>query len=170
MDGLPLVRARPAGHTARRGNLTRARRLMYRLTAAVVMLLTGLALAAPRLKDPPKKTSPLVGQWRLVLMNGSEPGYSMDMEYLADGTAIRLRDKTHSDEYRSRYTTDTSTNPAQLDYLYNEAGKPPALCIFKVEGDTLTICYSTGEDRSRPKEFGQPRTMLQVLKRIKLKD
>jgi uncharacterized protein (TIGR03067 family) len=143
---------------------------VYRRTAAVVVLLAGLALAAPRLKDPPRTASPVVGQWRLVLMNGAEPGYSMDMEYLADGTAIRLRDATHGDEYRSRYRTDTSTNPAQLDYLYAEAGKPPALCIFKLEGDTLTICYSCGEDRSRPKEFGQPRTMLQVLKRIRSKD
>jgi uncharacterized protein (TIGR03067 family) len=143
---------------------------MFRLSAAVMVLLAGLVLAAPRLKDPPKKASPLVGQWRLVLMNGSDPGYSMELEYLADGFAIRLKDKTHDDEYRFRYTIDSSSNPAQLDYLYDEAGKPPALCIFKVEGDTLTICYSCGKDRSRPKEFGQPRTMLQVLERIKSKD
>jgi uncharacterized protein (TIGR03067 family) len=140
---------------------------VYRLTAAAVVFLTGLVLAAPRPKDPPKKLSPLVGQWRLVLMNGSEPGYSLELEYLADGTAIRLRDKTHDDEYRFRYTTDTS---AHLDYRYDEAGMPPTLCIIQVEGDTLTICYSCGEDRSRPKEFGQPHTMVQVLERIRSKD
>jgi hypothetical protein len=59
-----------------------------RLPTAVALLLTGLALAAPGPKDPPKKALSLVRQWRLVLMNGSEPGYRMDLEYLADGTKV----------------------------------------------------------------------------------
>jgi uncharacterized protein (TIGR03067 family) len=140
---------------------------MCRLTTAVVVILAGLTLAAPRLKDPPKQATPVVGKWRLVLMNGNKLASSWNAEYFADGSAVRTNDDARP-EFRWRYRTDTSAVPARLDYLHDH--KPPDLCIFKVEGDTLTVCYSYGEDRSRPKEFGQPSTMELVFKRVKPKD
>jgi uncharacterized protein (TIGR03067 family) len=138
---------------------------MYRLTTAAVVVLAGLTLAAPRPKDPPKKDPPFVGKWQLVQMDGAKADF-MTIEYSADGTAIRT-DKDARPGFRWRYITDTSTAPAKLDYLYDD--KPPDLCIFKLDGDTLTVCYSLG-DRARPKEFGQLRTRQLEFTRVKPKD
>jgi uncharacterized protein (TIGR03067 family) len=138
---------------------------MGRLTTAAVLVVVGLALAAPRLKDPPKLALPIVGQWQLVEMDGAKSDF-MTIEYFADGTTART-DKNARPGFRWRYTTDASVAPARLDYLYDD--KPPDLCIFKVDGNTLTVCYSLG-DKARPKEFGQPRTRTLVFQRVKQKD
>jgi uncharacterized protein (TIGR03067 family) len=138
---------------------------MCRLTTAAVVVLAGLTLAAPRPKDPPKKDPPVMGQWQLVQMDGAEADF-MTMEFSADGTAART-DRSARPGYRWRYTTDTSASPARLDYLYDD--KPPDRCIFKVDGDTLTVCYSLA-DKERPREFGQPRTRELVFKRVRPRD
>jgi uncharacterized protein (TIGR03067 family) len=140
---------------------------MYRLTTALVVTLTGLTLAAPRPKEPAKAEPPVLGKWRLVLHNGSKAGFSLNLEYFADGTSIGSTEDSDT-QVKSRFKTDTSASPAQLDYLYDD--KPSTLCIFKVAGDTLTVCYSFGKDRSRPKEFGQESTITLTFTRIKSKD
>ena len=142
---------------------------MYRLTAFLVVWLTGLTgltLAAPRPKGPPKKDPPVVGKWRLVQMDGAKSPIRMSVEYSADGTAVRTNDDGRP-AFHWRYTADATADPARLDYLYDD--KPPDLCIFKVDGDTLTVCYSIG-DRARPAAFGQPRTRELVFERVRPKD
>jgi uncharacterized protein (TIGR03067 family) len=138
-----------------------------RLTTTVVVMLAELAPAAPRLKDPPKQTPPIVGKWRLVSIFGQKPASGWTMEYFADGRAVRTNDN-NSPEFWCRYNSDTSTDPARLDYLHDY--RPPGLCIFKVEGDTLTVCYLESDRKERPKAFGEPSILEQVFKRVKPQD
>ena len=140
---------------------------MWRQTTAVVVALTGSVFAAPRLKEQPKKAESLVGTWRLVQMDGAKTQLPLNIEYLADRTMTSWSRDPYAGT-KGRYTTDTSASPAQLDYLYDH--KPPDLCIFKVEGDTLTVCYNLGQ-KTRPKEFGpQPGARQLTFERVKPKE
>jgi uncharacterized protein (TIGR03067 family) len=52
---------------------------------------------------------------------------------------------------------DDKTKPATLDLSYTAPIKTPTWhCIYKVEGDTLTICKPDGTGMVRPKEFKSP--------------
>jgi uncharacterized protein (TIGR03067 family) len=66
------------------------------------------------------------------------------------------------------YTVDASRTPKAMDMIYTNAQGREVhwLCIYKIEGDTLTLCRSTGE---RPTEFkaGEKGTYLIVWKRAK---
>jgi uncharacterized protein (TIGR03067 family) len=52
---------------------------------------------------------------------------------------------------------DEKMKPATLDLSYTAPIKTPAFHgIYKVEGDTLTICRPDGTGMARPKEFKSP--------------
>jgi uncharacterized protein (TIGR03067 family) len=142
---------------------------MRRLTAAGVALLTGLAPAAPRLKDPP-----LAGEWLLVEVNGQPAhGFETVETFTPDGTIrahTRMADGRVIDA-RTRYKVDRAARPARIDLTDGPTGQP-AEGIFRVEGDTLKICVRHGPG-SRPAEFkpggdGEPSVL--VYKRVKPKD
>jgi uncharacterized protein (TIGR03067 family) len=131
-----------------------------------------LMVAAPGPKDAPKKESPLVGQWRLVRANGERPVGDQVETFAADGSCvIRTRIEDRESEERGQYTTNPATSPAEFDYVFNAAEGGNIKGIYKVDGDTLTICYQTGKGE-RPKEFKAVRNViiLFVYQRVKTKD
>ena len=72
------------------------------------------------------------------------------------------------------FKTDPSKSPKQFEMqLEGEPGAAPG--IYKIEKDTLTLCFSGGPNPERPKQFEAPdgsRNVLLVLKRgeVKLTD
>jgi uncharacterized protein (TIGR03067 family) len=63
-------------------------------------------------------------------------------------------------------TLDTNRWPAAYDLAHPGTATPRWLGIFKVEGDTLTLCYRSAE-QGRPAAFGSPGAITEVYKRLK---
>jgi uncharacterized protein (TIGR03067 family) len=146
-------------------------------------ILLGLAtvLAAPALKDDPKKDSGIVGEWTLestsLAGKAAKIAANLRYEFTADGQWLIRRDGVEMKSAPRQYKVDPKAKPATFDVTYHSpAGAAIAarnmLGIYKVEGDTLTICYTVG-DGERPKSFEPEdgvRTAVMVLKRSKKKE
>jgi uncharacterized protein (TIGR03067 family) len=130
-----------------------------------------LALAAPAPKDSPKKDPPtVVGEWTLVsfTLNGQAlPFQTQTTIFTADGKfEHRAGDK---DPYQSgTYTADPKKNPAEIDLTDAAVPGVARPCIYKLDGDTLTI--GIGRPDVRPTSFDDgpgAATFQTVFKRVK---
>jgi uncharacterized protein (TIGR03067 family) len=132
--------------------------------------------AAPVGKDPPPKGPPIVGEWEFVSLtvNGrTDLGDPFVWAFAADGTmVIRKYDKVLSGPRRG-YALGADGDPAALDVIADtaDAGTPVYRGLWKVDGDTLTIC--TGNDGPRPAAFDSPKgsqAFLYVFRRVTAKN
>jgi uncharacterized protein (TIGR03067 family) len=139
-------------------------------------LLIGLALAvgAPGAKDPPKKAPTIVGEWagEKAVRGGKErpvPDGGITFNFAADGKLTVKEGAGKSND--AAYKIDAKKSPAEIDIIPPEGKDEPTIQgIFKIEGDTLTICITGGQGGERPTKFESPdgsRTMLMILKRAK---
>lgn len=140
-------------------------------------LLLGLALAiaAPAPKDPPKKEAPsLVGVWSGESgTRGGKPDHppaGTTIEFTADGKVL-IKEGTDREPEGGTYRAVRTKTPAEIDITPPGKGNDPMILgIFKIEGDTLTMCFALGGDR--PKDFVSPagsEAMLITCKRVKTK-
>jgi uncharacterized protein (TIGR03067 family) len=143
------------------------------------MLATFLALtiAAPALKDKPGPDSLLVGEWlaEAVTIGGdfaTEPGHGKLIHVFTKDGAWIIRSGARPTRNRPcGFVTDLGKKPFEINLRY-EFEDPSDVCIlgiFRVEGDTLTMCYAPAED-GRPTAFESParsRTVLWKFKRIR---
>jgi uncharacterized protein (TIGR03067 family) len=139
-----------------------------------VVLALALVVAAPGLKDPPKKERPtIVGEWACTQCVGDGREFPKEMlsdiklEFKADGT---FRFEFGPQKGSGTYTSDTAKDPAELDYGDERIGKGNH-AIFKIEKDTLTFCFAEG-GRARPTAFESPastRILLLTLTRVEKK-
>jgi uncharacterized protein (TIGR03067 family) len=145
-------------------------------------LVAGLALAlgAPALKDPPAREAPsLVGEWEVESMTvagrpraiGAEP---IRYAFTADGKWYSYRGDRRDAAPARAYFTNPKAKPAAVDLNSNpgeqEASVMPG--IYKVEGDTLTLCIR-GRSTGRPTAFESSAdvpTTLYVFRRLRAKD
>lgn len=134
-------------------------------------LLVALAISvgAPATKDSKKDPPSPVGVW--VAEKGTRDGDdravtagSVTVEFTADGK-VSLQEgskRVGPVEYR----LDPKRSPAEIDVKEMEM-----VGIYKVDGDTLTLCM--GDGGKRPTEFASPagsKALLLTLKRAKPKD
>ena len=114
-----------------------------------------IGLVAPLLlADPPPKAdpAPLVGTWRSVrVVNGGEEwnGRPLVAEFRADGTAV-LGDGSppRGGADPVKYTTAPDKTPAEIDVAAPVGRRAaPVVGIYKLDRDTLTLCYSRGGAR-----------------------
>jgi len=139
------------------------------------MLFAALAVGAPALKDPPKKESSIVGEWKAEqIIAGGKPAAAQSSDvrwvFAKDGTRAISRDGKQAQT--GTFAADPKANPANLDMDKGPAGEPRYLCIYKIEGDTLTLNVGW-PNASRPTEFASPagsQCTLYVFKRVKSKD
>jgi uncharacterized protein (TIGR03067 family) len=154
---------------------------------AIPVLGLALILGAPMPKEAKKPDPPsIVGEWTCVEMTHDgdtwrpEPG-SMGRVFNADGEVIFL---SFMGKIRSllTYSTDPKKEPARLDMVPRAGEGDPKLGIYKIEKDTLTLCYPSppgvpGKARAagvqeRPTKFEAPAgsgLMLMTLKRVEKK-
>jgi uncharacterized protein (TIGR03067 family) len=134
-------------------------------------LVLGLALAvgAPALKPAPTpaEPNPLVGEWSLEtwMFNGAYiPNLGEQFEFTTDGKFRSWRnDRTLG---TGSYELVPKVEPAGLDWTDETETRKG---IYKVDGDTLTVCLSNDAKGERPTEFtarlGSNRNLL-TLKRV----
>jgi uncharacterized protein (TIGR03067 family) len=141
-----------------------------------VLLALAVTLSAPAAKEAPKKDPPsIVGEWvgekaEAGGMALPVPPGGMTMEFLADGKVV-IREGPKPPE-TARYTADPKKSPAEIDLTPSEKVKEMTFVgIYKIEGETLTMCLGIGG--KRPDKFETPAgsdCMLMTLKRAKKKD
>jgi uncharacterized protein (TIGR03067 family) len=126
-------------------------------------LLLGLAMAvgAPQAKDPPKKDDPLVGEWALESMTvAGRPvaDRQKTVAFTKDGKhGTVVAGQAGPGGLAGTYAHDPKKDPAELDVSGPAGGAPgrTSPAIYKIEGDTLTICSSLF-GRVRPTTFDAP--------------
>jgi uncharacterized protein (TIGR03067 family) len=139
---------------------------MWRILTVCFIGLTGVALSAPGPKDAPKKDSLIVGDWRILSIDGQKEIPSV-FEFRTDGNVIiSTQFGTAESSFRYEYEVAEKATPARIDICGHDLLEEG---IFKIEGDRLTICLREGRGK-RPKEFGEKGARLEVFERIKPKD
>ena len=142
-------------------------------------LLTALALTvgAPGLKETPKKDAdPLLGEWvgekaEAAGMPLPVPAGGVSMEFKAAGKLVMKEGSKAPEEVG--YTADPKKDPHEIDLTPPAAGGKvmTMVGIYKVEGETLTLCLAAVG--GRPTKFesaaGQA-TLLLTFKRAKKKE
>jgi uncharacterized protein (TIGR03067 family) len=132
----------------------------------------GLAFvaSAPALKGPPPTSADIRGEWVVEKMTvgGRVVAQPTELRYIfeTDGKwLVRHGDTTTPREY----TVDIAAGPPSIDLgpAPRAASRLPMLGIYKVERDTLTMCYGMAR-ANRPVKFESPEdsaVILVVLKR-----
>ena len=124
-----------------------------------LMLGLAVAIAAPGIKEPPKKDAPsLAGEWiptKVIL--GGKPDNQLSgssIIFKADGTLITKEAKRAKAEQGS-YSIGAKKSPAQIDIIPSIKGKVQNVVgIYRFEKDTLIICIALRGDR--PTKFESP--------------
>ena len=114
-----------------------------------------LVAGAPAPKEPSR--SPLLGKWEctsLTIRGVSHPPDKCVWEFAADGKLYRHYGDPPPAEHR--YTADPMQSPAHLDDTDRD-GEDTIEAIYKVEADTLTLCFSNLAGNPRPGRFESPR-------------
>ena len=140
---------------------------------ATILLGLALAVAAPAPKAAPKKEPTLVGKWLgETSVQGGQPQAPMDGEvvtFAADGS-VAIQSGKAKEVVGTTYTSDAKKSPAEFELVMPGAppGMKPCLGIYKIDGDTLTLCFNV--EGERPTKFESPagsKAMLVTLKRVK---
>jgi len=137
-----------------------------------------ILIGAPALKETPKKETGIVGEWipesiGIAGKLGKAPSSILRYEFTSDGKWIIRRDGVEAKSPARDYKVDAKASPATIDVgsVTPAAAAParPMLGIYKIEEDTLTICFAAGGG-DRPTSFDPndgARTMVMILKRAK---
>lgn len=140
-------------------------------------LLVGMALTvgAPG-KEPPAKDSPsIVGEWvgEKAVAGGKEqpvPEGGITFIFAADGK-LTIKEGKRDKNDTGTCKTDAKKDPAEIDIIPPEDKKDPTVQgIYKLDGDTLTLAFGRGKEKSRPTKFESPEgtdTIVITLKRAK---
>jgi len=139
-----------------------------------LLLSVALAVGAPAAKET-KNPPSLVGEWvaEKGVRGGDEnpiPPESVRFEFTPD-SKVRITEGSKTSEL-AEYTADPKKDPAEFSIVPPPGKKkPPVLGIYKLDGDTLTLCLRQGGER--PTKFESPKgseVMLFTLKRVKKKE
>ena len=137
------------------------------------LLALALSIAAPGPKDGKKDPDTLLGEWEAEsLIKGGRPGKvspGTGMTFAAGGKVV-LREK--GKDLEATFTADPKKGPPELEIVVPDRAVAEKLAgVYRVDGDTLTLCL--GADGARATAFESPagsKLLLMVLKRAKKKE
>jgi uncharacterized protein (TIGR03067 family) len=132
--------------------VVRQMKVLLAVTVAVV-LLAGIARPAPALKE---SVPPLLGRWECTSLTVGGVAQAPDKcvwEFVVGGKLWRHYGDPPPAQHR--YTTDPAKSPALLDWTDRD-GEDTIEAIYKVEGNTLSVCFSNLAGDSRPDRFESP--------------
>lgn len=137
-------------------------------------LLLAMTVGAPALKEKPVAET-LVGEWKAETITvGGKPAASQgsDVRWIFDAEGGREITKGGRRAAKGIYVVDPKAKPAILDLDKSPSAEPEYKCIYKIDGDTLTL--NVGWPKAdRPSEFASPdgaKCTLYVFKRVRAKD
>jgi uncharacterized protein (TIGR03067 family) len=131
-----------------------------RVVALFLLAVAGAAAGAPA--PLPRRSRPgperFQGTWKQVSVwsqgndatEGHEP-YKLHWVIKADKITIYTKGKKDSGSWA--YRMDPSKNPATLDLTPVLAPKVSYPCIYRLEGDRLTVLLQSFPERGRPRDF-----------------
>jgi len=137
------------------------------------LLLVAVAVGAPALKAPPAGSG-LAGEWRIesLTVGGQKDPQPEEPDFVVfgpEGTLSSRRGAAGPLIERGRFTARTENEPATID-IDRGSSDGPFRGIYRVEGETLTLCLAADGKATRPQAFAsRPKSddRLYVLKRIK---
>jgi uncharacterized protein (TIGR03067 family) len=139
------------------------------------LLLVGLLLGADQPTDAAKKDlEKFQGEWKpeKAQRDGVDAGGDLLNKLLVKYSGeTMVIDSGGARDDKATITLDPSKNPAAIDIKPVGEGKDTALGIYKLDGDTLTLCWSR-RGGERPTEFvskAGTEQVLFILKRQKKK-
>jgi uncharacterized protein (TIGR03067 family) len=139
----------------------------------IALLAVAVVVGAPLPKERPKPLPSIVGDWvtqSRTFAGTVRPiaGEPLRYAFAEDGTYGVYRGPGRLVDDR-KYTTDLKKDPAGVDLDTDADGGRVYRGIFKVEGDTLTVCWGN-VDQPRPAGFESSSTKpttVYVFQRVK---
>ncbi|MCI0457353.1 MAG: DUF1559 domain-containing protein [Gemmataceae bacterium] len=137
--------------------------------AGLVLVAAALAAALTLLPaQAQEKGNSLEGKWRVKSVIGSgKPGgeevQALTFEFKGERIIISVAGRNQEGTFK----TDATKNPKQFDMTFQK-GREQSLGIYRIEKDTLTLCFTEPRNNERPTKFESPagsRTVLMVLER-----
>jgi uncharacterized protein (TIGR03067 family) len=141
------------------------------------VLFLALTLAAPAKKDSDAKEATIVGEWagEKAVAGGQEkpvPEGGITFVFTADGK-LTVKEGSREKPDAGSYKLDPKKDPPEIDIIPPADKKdPPVAGIYKLDGDTLTLCFGRDKEGGRPTKFESPEgsnTIVMTLKRVKKK-
>jgi uncharacterized protein (TIGR03067 family) len=129
------------------------------------------AASAPKVKERGPSAPTIVGEWVAESRTfGGQPialpAGGAKLVFRADGTYTWVFEGRDPDPDGHAFRVNQKAEPAEIDFVPRE--KPQYLGVFKIEKDTLTLCFNPA-GTERPTSFESPagsRTSLYVWRRI----
>jgi len=137
-------------------------------------LFAGLACiaSAPGLKEPPPKPPSVEGEWSVEssLMGGKPDGLleKNPIDKIVITTEKWVVVRGGIDSIGANLVLDPKQNPPHLDLNMPGGMGPGTKAIYKLDGDSLVVCYVTGGER--PTKIESPpdsNVRMMTLKRLK---
>ncbi|HKA06036.1 MAG TPA: TIGR03067 domain-containing protein [Gemmataceae bacterium] len=132
-----------------------------------LLLTIALAVAAPAPKDKKPDPGPIEGEWVIqsyVLGSKEDDSEKGEKVRISDGVLVV------GESEKARYALDSKPDLSRIDLTLVEGKQPKILGIYKIDGDTLVLCFPKGGGADRPAKFESPagtRIVLMTLKRKK---
>jgi uncharacterized protein (TIGR03067 family) len=159
-------------------HVRRRRYTMMRVVVTAVVILFGAFATAgdkkadPLSKDAKKELERLQGEWALTEVQRA--GKKFELSDFKPALEIKGTKWILTGQHKSAFIAiHPETDPKCFDLKSVEEARKGEVHegIYKIAGDTLTICIHEGKDKQRPTRFEataeQPNTILVVLKRVK---
>jgi uncharacterized protein (TIGR03067 family) len=122
----------------------------------------------PKPDDAKKELEKLQGSWTIMKVERDGD----DLGGLAGGAEMEIEgEKYTAPGIAASFKLDPSKDPKAIDISYTEgpAAGQTVKGIYKLEGDTFTICRALAESGDRPKEFSAPSGSSRMLFEFKRK-
>jgi uncharacterized protein (TIGR03067 family) len=123
----------------------------------LTLLASGLLVGgdAPKPEDVKAQAEKLRGTWKFTKME--RDGRDLIGQF-GPVDVVFDAEKFASPGIEATFKLDPSQNPRAMDISYSEgpAAGQTVKAIYKLEGDTLTICRGRDHADERPKEFAAP--------------
>lgn len=134
-------------------------------------LLLALAVGAPALKDKAPPPPSIEGEWRVASrLDGGKPSSDNNLWTFSPGGVAEIREPVGLNvASRLTYTLSSDGIVKTIDFLEGQGNGKADLRqgIYKIEGDTLTVSFTLGND-PRPTSFDpSPGRYVIALKRVK---
>jgi len=151
--------------------------MMRVVVSAVVLLFGAFATADDKKADPlskgaKKELERFQGEW--VLKEGQRYGKKFEVSDEKLVLEIKGTKWIFTGQEKGEFIAlDPTTDPKCYDLKSAEEGTKGQVKegIYKIDGDTLTVCIHEGKEKQRPTRFEttaeQPDTILVVLKKVK---